>query len=150
MSDHWILLIPEDPSVVPTQERQLRARQRLSEIAPAADEINLIVSDSVEFFHCGVNFERVLCPSCGVEIPDGWWKERMNDDHEDGFKLSSYRSPCCGEQHTLHDLKYEWPQGFGRFALEAMNANIGELDEQRRQELERILATKLRVIYRHL
>jgi hypothetical protein len=41
-------------------------------------------------------------------------------------------------------------QGFARFALEAMNANIGELAEQRPQELEEILATRLRVIYRHL
>ena len=150
MSDDWIVLIPEDPSVVPTEEQRLRARQRFSEIAPGADEINLVVSDTVEFFDCGVNFERVLCPSCGVEIADAWWEERMNDDHENGFTLASYSTPCCGSQHTLHDLKYEWPQGFGRFALEAMNANIGELDEHRRKEFEQILATKLRVIYRHL
>jgi hypothetical protein len=150
MSDDWILLIPEDPTFIPNAERQSRARQRLSELAPEADEINLVVSDTVEFFHCGVNFERVLCPSCGTEIPDAWWKERMDDDHENGFTLSPYSTPCCGSQHTLHDLKYEWPQGFGRFALEAMNANIGKLDEVRRKELEDVLATELRVIYRHL
>jgi hypothetical protein len=150
MSDSWILLIPEDPSVVPTQEQQLRACQRFGEIAPDADEINLIVSDTIEFFHCGVNSERVLCPSCGVEIPDAWWNERMNGDKQDGFTLSAYSTPCCGSQHTLHDLNYEWVQGFGRFALEVMNANIGKLDEERRQELEQILATRLRVVYRRL
>ena len=150
MADDWIILIPENPSFVPDAERQLRARQRFGEIAPEADEINLIVSDTVEFFHCGVNFERVLCPSCGAEIPDAWWKERMDDDHDNGFTLSSYSTPCCGRQYTLHELKYEWPQGFGRFALEAMNPNIGRLDEERRQELEDVLATKLRVIYCHL
>ncbi len=120
MSDHWTLLIPEEPGVVPTQERQVAARQRFSEIAPGADEINLVVSDTIEFFDCGANFERIRCPSCGVEIPDAWWEERMNDDHDNGFRLSSYSTPCCSSRHTLHDLQYEGPQGFGRFALVAI------------------------------
>ena len=150
MSDDWILLIPEDPTFVPSAQSQSRALQRFGEIAPAADEIKLVVSDTVEFFHCGVNFERVRCPSCGTEIPDAWWKERMDEDHENGFALSSYSTPCCGSRRTLNELTYEWPQGFGRFALEAMNANIGELDGHRRHEFEDILATKLRVIYRHI
>jgi hypothetical protein len=42
---------------------------------------------------------------------------------------------------------YEWPQGFGRFALDAMNPNIGELQDKYKREVEKILGTKLRVIY---
>jgi hypothetical protein len=150
MSDNWIALIPEDPRFVPDGARQRRARDRFAQIAPDADEIEIKVSDKVEFFDCGVNFEHVRCPSCGSELPPAWWQDRMNEDYGDGFMLASYATPCCGAKWTLHELIYEWPQGFGRFALDAMNPNIGKLEDQYKQEFEEILGTKLRVIYQHI
>src|SRR5262249_58649745 len=98
----------------------------------------------------GGNHERILCPSCGVEIPTEWWQERMDEDYENGFKLAAYPVPCCNARKTLHELSYEWPQGFGRFALDAMNPNIGRLKDEYKEEFENILGTTLRVIYRHL
>jgi hypothetical protein len=74
----------------------------------------------------------------------------MDDDYEDGFRLDKYATPCCGKAHTLHELTYEWPQGFGRFALNAMNPNLGLLDDKYKREFEEILGTPLRVIYRHI
>src|SRR5205814_714796 len=64
MSDNWIALIPEDPRFVPERARQTRARDRLSEIAPGADEITIKASNKIRFFDCGGNFEQVLCPAC--------------------------------------------------------------------------------------
>jgi hypothetical protein len=64
--------------------------------------------------------------------------------------LATYATPCCGAICTLHELAYEWSQGFGRFALDAMNPNIGELEDRYKQEFEEILGTKLRVIYQHI
>ncbi|MEX0702310.1 MAG: hypothetical protein WD069_09465 [Planctomycetales bacterium] len=150
MSDNWIALIPEDPRSIPDAAKRHRARDRFAEIAPDADEIEIKVSEKVKFFDCGANFDRVLCPSCGAEIPVDWWQDRMDEDSGDGFKLASYETPCCGKQCTLHELVYEWPQGFGRFALEAMNPNIGELEDKYKREFETILGTTLRVIYRHI
>lgn len=150
MSDNWITLIPEDPRFVPDRTRQALARDRLAEIAPRADAITIEVYDRVEFFHSGSNFERILCPSCRCVIPVAWWQDRMDEDFDNGFKLAEYRTPCCGALRTLHDLVYDWPQGFGCFALEAMNPSIGKLEEGDRRELEEILGTKLRVIYRHM
>jgi hypothetical protein len=150
MSDHWIKLIPEDPRFIPDAAKQARARDRLAEIAPDADEIEIQVSENVEFFDCGANFERILCPSCRSEIAVEWWQQRMNDDYDDGFRLARYPTPCCSTPHTLHELEYAWPQGFGRFALDAMNPNIAKLEERYRQELEALLGTRLRVIYQHL
>jgi hypothetical protein len=150
MSSNWIILIPEDPRFVPDGTRQALARDRLAEIAPGADEITIEVYDRVEFFHCGSNFEQILCPSCGAVIPVSWWQNRMDEDFGDGFKLAEYPTPCCRAGRTLHDLVYEWPQGFGRFALEAMNRSIGKLEECYRRELEEMLGTTLRVIYRHM
>jgi hypothetical protein len=150
MSDDWIALIPEDPQYTADARKQSRARDRLAEIAPDASEIVIKVCEKVEFFDCGANLERILCPSCGSEIAIAWWQARMSEDYDDGFLLASYPTPCCRIRYTLHELKYEWPQGFGRFALDAMNPNIGRLEERYRQELEEILGTKLRVIYQHL
>jgi hypothetical protein len=150
MSDNWIALIPEDPRFVPDAAKQRRARDRFAEIAPAADEIEVKISEKVKFFDCGANFECILCPSCGAEVPIAWWQDRMDEDYDDGFKLSAYATPCCGVNRTLHELVYEWPQGFGRFAIDAMNPNIGKLDDRYKHEFEAILGTKLRVIYQHI
>jgi hypothetical protein len=163
MSDNWIALIPEDPRFVPDAAKRQRARDRFAEIAPDADELEIKVTEKIEFFDCGANFERVLCASCGAGIPGDWWQDRMDEDSGvdgwqdrmdedsgDGFKLASYATPCCGKKCTLHELVYEWPQGFGRFALDAMNPNIGELEDKYKREFETILGTKLRVIYQHI
>lgn len=150
VSDNWIILIPEDPRVVPDQAKRDRARDRLAEIARDADEIEIKVSERVEFYDCGANFERVLCPACRSEIPIAWWQERMDEDYGNGFKLAAYATPCCGTDCTLNELVYEWPQGFARFALNAMNPNIGKLEERYKTELEGLLGTKLRVIHQHI
>ena len=150
MSDNWIALIPEDPRFVPDASKQHLARDRFAEIAPDADEIEIKVSDKIQFFDCGANLERIGCPSCGAEIPVSWWQDRMDEDYVDGFKLASYPTPCCGTKSTLHDLVYEWRQGFARFALDAMNPKIGELKEEYKREFEEILGTKLRIIYQHI
>ena len=150
MSDNWIALIPEDPHFVPDPAKRDRARDRFAQIAPDADKIDIKVSETVKFFDCGANFERILCPGCRTELPMSWWKKRMNEDYGDGFALAVYATPCCGTCCTLHDLVYDGTQGFGRFALDAMNPNIGKLDEQYKAEFEEILGTKLRVIYQHI
>lgn len=152
MSDHWIALIPEDPWFVPDEAKQRQARDRLALIAPNANDIGITVSEKVQFNDCGENFEHICCPSCESEITVSWWQDRMDEDYEngDGFILATYVMPCCGVKLTLHELKYEWSQGFGRFKLDAMNPDIGLLNDQHKIELEEILGTKLRVIYQHL
>jgi len=150
MSDNWITLIPDNPRFVPDLIKQAQARERFAEIAPAADSVEIKVCQKVEFFDCGGNFERILCPSCRLEIPVRWWQLRMEQDYSDGFMLGEFRTPCCTKPVTLNDLIYEWPQGFARFALDAMNPRFGMLDEKYKEELERILGTNLRVIYQHL
>ena len=149
MSDNWIRLVPDDPRYVPDRARQVRAKARFAEIAPKG-EIDVEVRDTVTFFDCGGNFERILCSSCEAEIPVEWWQARMDEDYGEGFQLANCVLPCCSAQCTLNDLVYEWPQAFGKFVLEAMNPNIGMLKDEHKRELEGILGTKLRVIYQHI
>jgi hypothetical protein len=151
MSDHWITLVPEDPRFIPDLAKQNTARDRFAEIAPEVEEIELIASDEVKFFDCGENFSHVCCPSCHSEIPLEWWTDRMDEDSAPvGFKLKTYSTPCCGKNFTLNELVYRWTQAFGCFALDAMNPDIGELQDGHKRELEELLGTKLKVIYQHI
>ena len=150
MSDNWIIVIPEDPGFMPAITSQTRARDWFEHIAPNAEGIEIKISDTVEFFDCGANLERILCPSCGTEVSLEWWQQMMDDDYESGFKLQKYPTPCCSSSHTLHDLNYEWPQGYGRFALEVMNPGIVKLGDALIRELEQVLGCRLRVIYQHI
>ncbi len=150
MSDNSIALIPEEPRFIPATAKQIIARNRFAEMVPDADQVEIFVSETVRFFDCGANFEEVHCPLCGQEISLDWWQERMGEDEDDGFKLDRYRTPCCNGASTLRELIYNWPQTFGRFALEAMNPNIGTLGDEQRRELEEILGTKLVVVYQHI
>lgn len=150
MSDNWIVIIPENPYFVADGDGLRFALDLFSESMPDADEVTCTSSPVVKFFDCGENFERIACPSCAATISTEWWKDRMEEDYGEGFKLAYYPTPCCARQHTLHELKYDFPQGFGKWSLEAMNPNVGELNPEIQRELETILATPLRVIYQRI
>ena len=151
MSDNWIALIPRDPQFVPDEALQHLAADRLAAIAPEAEEIEIKVSDHVQFFDCGANLERITCPSCGQDVSVDWWQNRMDDDHNgSGFKLAGYSIPCCGASVRLDELRYDWPQGFARFGIDAMNPDISELSTEDIQEFETLLGTPLRAIYQHI
>jgi hypothetical protein len=150
MSDNFIMLIPEDPRAVPSQACQQEALARLAEIAPDADERELVLLEHVAFFDCGGNFERVLCPLCKSDLTE-WWSDRMSEDYAEGeFLLRTYPTPCCQDSIQLNDLVYEWPQGFARFALSIRNAGFGELELRHVRELSAILGLPLRLIYQHI
>ena len=151
MSDSWIAVIPADPFFVPEEERWNPARERFDELCRGADEIEIKVSEHLHFFDCGSNLERIVCPSCKCEVPRSWWEDRMEEDYTaPGFRLAPYEMPCCQTACTLDELTYDWPQGFARFGIDAMNPNIGELEQSHRKVLEEILGTELRVIHQHI
>lgn len=151
MSDHYIHIIPAKPGVVPDEAKQQAAVSYFRSIAPQASEVSSSVSDHLEFVHCGGNFGKICCPSCGAEIEMEFWQGWMDQDYGDkGFTLVKHLMPCCGGQHTLHDLVYEWPQGFTRCDVCAMNPNIGELSDEQIAHFEAILGCPVRVIYKHV
>ena len=151
MSDSWIILIPEDPFLVPPPERHPVATSTFRELAPEAWEINAVVTDQVRFIDAGENFENINCPKCNSALSTEWWQEQMSDDFADGgFVLKRRTVPCCSAQVTLHELRYQWSQGFARFSLEAMNPNISELPEVGLRTIESLLECPLRVVYCHI
>lgn len=150
MSDNWIILIPQNPHEIPDEKNRMKALLHLRRIMPDAEEIELKVCDTLEFFDSGANFECVRCPSCHSELQLDWWQDRMDEDFQGGFRLNAYRLPCCQARRTLNELDYDWPQGFGRFAIEVMNPGTDSITDEQKHELEAILGTSLRVIQRHL
>jgi hypothetical protein len=151
MPDNWIVLIPEDPFLVPAEERQREAEALLWRLAPASDEVSSTSSDGVVFYDCGQNFGSVSCPTCGQLLSLDWWRDWMDEDYaEKGFRLVPRSLPCCGRNATLNQLTYRWAQGFAKFSLQATNPNIGQLSDASLAEIEAALGTRLRVIYQHL
>jgi hypothetical protein len=150
MSDNWIVLIPQDPRVIPAPERRERALQVFRKLVPDAERVGMEVTDEVQFIDCGGNFERVLCPDCGEVLDHSWWSERVDDDFATGFQLKQFELPCCATKQSLDGLRYEWAQGFARFSMEAMNPNLAELSPAQIASVEAVLGSRLRIIYRHI
>lgn len=74
----------------------------------------------------------------------------MSKEAEADFPLRPAALPCCAAKVTLNDLKYDWPQGFARFSLEAMNPDIPGLTPVQLTEFESILGCPLRKIFPHI
>jgi hypothetical protein len=151
MSDHFIVLVPRDPTLVPTDEVQRRVVGMLNRIAPNAESITAEASAQVQFFDCGQNFERISCPHCSSEIGIDWWQDRLNQDIAGvGFRLDSYEAPCCAKSVNLNELNYDWPQAFGKFNWTVRNPNIGEMTATANVELEAVAGFALVPIHQRV
>ena len=150
MSDNWIIIIPQDPEFVPSKQAQESAILFFQELAPSADEIKVKLSDRIRFIDCGSNLDRIVCPDCAGELELEWWQDSMDEEYEKGFPLRPLSLPCCGSQRTLQELAYDWPQGFARFSLEAMNPSIPDLEEQDLNRFSSILGCKVLKILQHI
>ena len=151
MSDDLIIVVPADPTLVPTTDAADRVVGALRQIVPGAEFITTEASAGVRFFDCGENFESVSCPECSASINLDWWHDRMGEDWgEGGFKLGHVHVPCCGARLTLNDLVYDWPQAFGRFRWQMLNPNIGALGPDAEAEIERAASVPIRIVRRHI
>jgi hypothetical protein len=58
--------------------------------------------------------------------------------------------PCCQNKVLSTDLTFDWPAGFAKFELSAMNPNINhDLPPEQIAELEVVLKCKLKQIRAH-
>lgn len=79
-----------------------------------------------------------------------WWQGAMDEKLEAGHPFNQRMLPCCAASATLHDLKYDWPQGFARFSLEVMNTGVGDLLPEQLASLEHTLRCRICKILQHL
>ena len=150
MSDNWLILIPKHPRYMPPQEVQDQAITLLSAIAPESDEIKVEISDHPRLIDCGANLQNIVCPSCHTKQNFDWWADCVSKEAELKFPLNPMQLPCCGAVYSLANLVYEWPLGFARFSLEAMNPNIRDLPQEAVLNFEKILGCSILKIWQHL
>ena len=152
MSDNWILIVPKQPEHVPAPHEAKAALELLEKSMPDANEIEIVQNEYVQFFDCGANLETITCPQCSADIDFDWWGEAMSSDYDEksGFQLNEYRLPCCSASASLDELIYAFQQSFGRFALSAMNPNIGKMSDDAVSEIEAILGCDVSVVYQHI
>lgn len=150
MSDFWINVVPESPDYVPSEEASRRAVELFRRFAPAAEKVVAEFTEKVRFIDCGENLERVICPECGQEIEVGWWADRMGEEYEAGYPFKPVALPCCGAQKSVGDLIFDWPQGFARYSVEAMNPDIGDLSDDQLSQFATVLGCKVKKILQHI
>jgi hypothetical protein len=157
MSENWLRLIPADPRYIPSPEAQEQARRALAWLAPRAAEVCATATPHVRFIDPGANLAQIRCPACGVAVT-GWrrlamdraWRAPASAGAESGFGSLAVSMPCCGAATSLHDLEYDWPDGFARFTLEARNPDMRDLTGAQIARLERLLGCRLRRIWAHI
>jgi hypothetical protein len=73
-------------------------------------------------------------------------------DHAYGTKFADLGvvTPCCGAATTLNDLNYDWPQGFARWWLQALNPRRGKLEPDELAKLASALGVRLREVWTHV
>lgn len=117
-----------------------------------ADEVIIEVWGGIHFIHGGQNLASVACPFCHADLDD-WWQDAMNEawDHDlEAFVDLSCVTPCCSKPTNLNELAYDWPVGFARFRLKAMNPESRGLSPEQIAHLETILGCRLRITWEYL
>lgn len=149
---YWIVIVPRHPEHMPSSDNAQVAAKILEQMVSGAEKIEVIKNENVQFFDCGGNFESVSCPRCRADIDTDWWSQTMSTDFdkEAGFLLNEYRLPCCSSSISLNALDYSFHQAFGRFALSAMNPNIGEISVEAVVKIEAALGCEVSVVYQHI
>ncbi len=152
MSDNWIILVPRIADHLPETKNVQTATEILKQMLPEAEDIEAYESEHIQFYDCGANFGTVSCPQCQSVIELDWWSQTMAADFDEkaGFQLDEYKLPCCSSFSSLSALDYSFHQTFGRFALSAMNPNIGELCDEEIGKIEDALGCDVTVVYQHI
>ncbi len=71
---------------------------------------------------------------------DTWWEDSEK-------RLTAHTMPCCSNRATVDDLLYDFVQGFSLWSLECFNANKGIFVKEEQQQIEKLLDSRIRIIY---
>ena len=140
-----IALIPRDPWLIPDEQAQQQAAERLSSFVRQADEIHITVNEMPIFVDAGARLTHATCPHCQHRFETSW-QTIVECAAENQFRTLDVVMPCCGITLSLNDLQYDWPAGWARFLIEAVNPQIEGLSIVQIGELEHILDCPMRQI----
>lgn len=76
--------------------------------------------DRVTLIDAGENTTRIVCSRCDGDIDLDWFWDLIGQ-HGESFDMLDVTVPCCNAVASLDTLRYEWPVGFARFEMSAIN-----------------------------
>ena len=114
-----------------------------------AENVAPVVYDTPAFIDCGENLEEIKCPVCGETLDFGWWGDAVDKASETSFTDLTITTPCCHENSSLNDLKYNFPCGFACTEIDMFNPT-SELDDDCLKALQELIGEPIRIIYSHI
>lgn len=141
MSDFYIRLIPADKNWQPAPEAAASALAYVTGLFSGPDddveEVSGEFYDQVTLIDAGENTTRITCPRCGEDISLDWFLDLV-EEHGEGIGDRDVTVPCCNQAIPLDALRYDWPVGFARFEVCAMNPTRRDKYELDTAELTRV------------
>jgi hypothetical protein len=141
----FLILIPTDPTYVPSEEQAEAGADALEALLPRADEVTYDMFDDVRFIDAGEAFEAITCPLCGKDA-QAWWEGAMDQAAESEFEDLAVTATCCGGATNLNALIYQPAAAFARFTLVATKAGVSKLAPEALVLVETALGCNVRVV----
>lgn len=161
MSDNYLKLIPADSYFVPDESTHQEAITLLEALTPDGEEVEVEIYEQLTFIDQGQNLEAIICPSCNTVLNQDHYSEdetdcekifhEIDNQSEGGVLESGFiKMPCCSTMVKTIDLKFNWPAGFSKFELSALNPEIERpLNKDHTKALSEILGCELIEIWAH-
>ncbi|MTK05030.1 hypothetical protein [Micromonospora sp. CP22] len=154
MSDGYIRLIPTDVTWQPTLEAAAAAVAYVARLFSGPDDdveqVEHEFYDKVTLIDAGENTTRITCSCCLAEIDMEWFYDLIEENGESFDNLDT-TVPCCATVTSLVALRYDWPVGFARFEVCAMNPTRAkyELDARELADVATLLGHPVTQILAH-
>jgi hypothetical protein len=151
MLDEWGLIIPVDPTYLPSPAAQFRALQLWASRDKQGSSKTIEVHAEVRYIPpADGTLHAVCCPNCRRSVDPGWLEDAVNLARADGFRNLLTVIPCCGAFVSLNDLKMTKGHatfGFARFCMATHNPDPLSITNITIKHLESILGCQLRVVW---
>lgn len=154
VSDGYIRLIPTDLNWQPTPEAAAAAVAYVARLfsgpGDAVDHVDHEFYERVTLIDAGENTTRITCSRCDGDIDVEWFDDLIEENGE-SFDNLDVTVPCCGAVVSLDTLRYDWPVGFARFEVSAMNPTRAkyELDAQELADVATLLGHPVTQVLAH-
>jgi hypothetical protein len=154
VSDGYIRLIPTNREWQPAPENAVAATAYVARLFSGAEDhvegVRHEFYDRITLIDAGENTTRVSCSKCGADIGVEWFFDLIEANGE-AFDSLDVSVPCCGGVVALDSLSYDWPVGFARFEVCAMNPTRAkyELDAEELHGLATLLGHQVAQILAH-
>jgi len=154
VSEFAIRLIPTNPDWQPSPEAAAAAvayvARLFSGAGEAVEQVDHKFYDRVTLIDAGENTTRITCSRCEGDIDLHWFYGLLGEQGV-SFDNLDVNVPCCGAVVSLDALHYDWPVGFARFEVAAVNAtrDVYELDAQELADMAAFLGHPVAQVLAH-